>query len=304
MKTSRSHLTIAAAATGALLASGGAPALGAPHAPHARSALVETPSFDITMSKGTDMKVVGPASVSAGRIKLTLHAKKGEQEIAVMRLHKGYTMAELNRDFAKFGASEDQPTPKGLKALRRVVRHTTFYGGLDSGAGHTTVSGTVVLPKAGTYYFLDDSNGGPGTGGPPTKLKVTPKAGSRDAVAVSAHVTAVNAHRFRGSTNLPASGTIEFTNKATNSPHFLFLQHVKAGTTRKQVIKGFQCEGPKCRGPFLEGGLGTDVVHMGKSQTLTYSLPAGDYVEVCFFPDLKTGMSHAFMGMVRIVHLS
>jgi hypothetical protein len=33
-------------------------------------------------------------------------------------------------------------------------------------------------------------------------------------------------------------------------------------------------------------------------------LPAGDYAEVCFFPDLETGMPHAFMGMVRIVHLS
>jgi hypothetical protein len=33
-------------------------------------------------------------------------------------------------------------------------------------------------------------------------------------------------------------------------------------------------------------------------------LPAGDYAEMCFFPDLKTGMPHAMMGMVRIVHLS
>jgi hypothetical protein len=300
MKTSRNYLTVAAAATGVLLAAGGTPALGTPQSAHARSALIETPSFDITMSKGSDMKVVGPATISAGRIKVTLHAKKGEQEVAVMRLHKGYTMAELSSDFATYGMAEDNPTPKSLKALNRIVRRTTFYGGLDSGGGHTTVSGSVVLPKAGTYYFLDDSDG-PGQGGPPTKLKVTAKAGSREAVAVSAHVKATGSERFRGSTNLPASGTIEFTNKSTNSPHFLFLQHVKKGTTRKEVIKAFQSNGP---GPFLRESVGTDVLHMGRSQTLTYSLPAGDYAEVCFFPDLKTGMPHAFMGMVRIVHLS
>ena len=103
--------------------------------------------------------------------------------------------------------------------------------------------------------------------------------------------------------NLPAKGTIEFYNKATNSPHFLFLMHVKKGTTRKTMIKALQ-SGPG-QGPniFRNGSLGTDVIFTGHSQTLTYDLPAGDYAEVCFFPDLKTGMPHAFMGMVRIVHL-
>jgi len=47
----------------------------------------------------------------------------------------------------------------------------------------------------------------------------------------------------------------------------------------------------------------TDVLSPGQSQTLTYTLPKGTYAEMCFFPDLKTGMPHAAMGMVRIVHL-
>jgi hypothetical protein len=32
-------------------------------------------------------------------------------------------------------------------------------------------------------------------------------------------------------------------------------------------------------------------------------LPPGTYAVMCFFPDPKTGDPHAFMGMVRIVHL-
>jgi hypothetical protein len=301
MNSASKSFAVAAAATGALLAAGGTPALGTPHAAQVRSAVIPTPTLHVVASKGGVFKVTGPRTFSAGRVSITLRAKRGEQEIAIMRLHRGYTKAKLKRDFNTYGRHQDDPTPGALKALNRIVRRTTFYGGLDSGTGHNSLSGTVVLPKAGTYYLLDDSDG-PGNGRV-VKLNVTAKTGSRAAIASSAHVKAVNAHRFRGARNLPASGTIKFTNAATNSPHFLFLQHVQDGTSRKDVIKGFQ-SGPGEQGPFLPGAAGTDVVHMGQSQTLTYSLPAGTYAEVCFFPDLKTGMPHAFMGMVRIVHLS
>jgi len=300
MRQRKSSLSLCAVAVGALLAASGTPALGTAHV---RSTVVPTPVLKIVMSKGTPMTVVGSRKFSAGRLDLTLHAKKGEQEIAVMRLHQGYTIAKLKRDFATYGQSQDKPTPAAMKALNRIVRRTTFYGGLDSGTGHTTLSGSVVLPKAGTYHLLDDSSG-PGQGGQVT-LHVTAKTGSRTAPAVSAHVRAVTAKRFRGSSQLPASGTIQFMNAATNSPHFLDLQHVKKGTTRKDVIKALQ-GGPGSSGPnpFLDGTLGTDVVFPGKTQTLSYTLPAGYYALMCFFPDLKTGMPHAFMGMVRIVHLS
>jgi hypothetical protein len=300
MHTSKRYLSIAvAAATGAVLATSGAPALGTPHA---RSAVVPTPTLAVTMSKGTDMVVVGSRTFSAGRVALTLHAIKGEQEFAIMRLHSGYTLSKLKSDFATYGQAQDKPTPAALKALNRIVRRTTFFGGLDSGGGHTSLGGSVVLPKAGTYYLLDDTNG-PAQGAH-VKLHVTPRQGSRVTPPVTAHVRAVNAKRFRGSSNLPASGSIEFANKATNSPHFLTLQHVKKGATRKQVIKALQSGPGAGPGPFRDGSVGTDVLFSGKSQTLTYTLPAGDYAEMCFFPDLKTGMPHAFMGMVRIVHLS
>ena len=47
----------------------------------------------------------------------------------------------------------------------------------------------------------------------------------------------------------------------------------------------------------------TDAISPGYAQTLNYSLPAGEYVELCFFPDPKTGIPHAFMGMVKTVQL-
>lgn len=293
MNPVQKSFTVTAAA--ALLAAGGAPALASPHA---KSALISTPTITVTASKGS-FNVTGPRTFSAGRVNIKLIAVKGEQEFAVARLHKGYTLADLKRDFATYGQSEQNPTPAGLRALRRVVKHTTFYGGLDSGTGHNTVSGSIVLPKAGTYYLFNDEQG-PGSG-EHIKLHVTTKAGSRSAPAIAAVQRSTTAKRFRGTTHLPANGTIEFKNASTNSPHFIFLQHVKKGTTRKQVLKSFKSNGP---GPEMPGAAGTDALYMNHTMTFTYDLPAGDYAEMCFFPDLKTGMPHAFMGMIRIVHLS
>ena len=298
MNIRKGSVAAATLITGTLLASSAPAAVGTPHL---KADVASTPALSVTMSsKPTVFKVTGPRTLPAGQVDLTLVAGTGEQEFAVMRLHNGYTMAELRKDFATFGKSERNPTPAGLAALRHVVHNTTFYGGIDSGVGHKTVSASVTLPKAGTYYVINDNNG-PGGGAAPVKLNVTAPVAAQPAPTVAVVQTATTAKRFTGPVNLPASGTVEFRNASTSSPHFMFLQHVKTGTTRKQVINAFKSNGG---GPELPGAVGTDVVFMGLSMTLTYTLPAGDYAELCFFPDLKTGMPHAFMGMVRIVHLS
>jgi hypothetical protein len=303
MTYGKTPLTIAAAG-GILLAAAasGATAVGAPHA---RAALIPTPKLHITATttghgdtaKST-MTVKGPRHFSAGRVNVVLRAKRGEQEFDIVRLHKGYTYADVGRDFNTFFSAQ-QPTPKALKALNRIAHRVTFYGGLDSGNGHKVVTGSVVLPRAGTYLLINDASG-PGAE-PPVKLHVSKRRGTRATPSTSATVRAITAKRFRGATRLPASGTITFHNASTNSPHFLFLQHVKKGTTRRQVIKGLSSNSGPDFG--LKGGVGVDAVSPGQTMTLGYSLPKGTYAEMCFFPDLQTGMPHALMGMVRIVHL-
>jgi hypothetical protein len=291
---------LAIGAAAALIATASGSASGTPHA---RSALIPTPKLTVTISKHL-FHVAGPRHISAGRVNVTLIAKKGEQTVGFARLHKGYTFAEATKDFDTFNASQSSdsgPTPAQLKALNRAVRHITFLGGLDSNQGHTTVHGSVVLNKPGTYLVLDDGNA-PGQVAP-VKIHVSAREGNRAAPDSTATEKATSAKRWAGDTTLPADGTITFKNVSNNSPHFLVLSHVKKGTTRKQVIKSFQSasQGPP---PFaLKEGIASDTLSPGHSQTLDLNLPKGDYAEMCFFPDLKTGMPHAFMGMVRIVHL-
>jgi hypothetical protein len=305
MTHSKKLLTIATAAGGALLAASAAPALGTPHVQAHRIAtpkLAVTITFSGGQNQTSDMVVSGPKKVSAGRVNLSLHSVGGDGAVDIVRVKPGHTFKEVAANFAAFGASfgPTGPSAAGLRALRKSVHSIVFYGGLDTG----TIGrehGSVVLPKAGHYLLINDSGGGPN--GQFRKLTVTAKVGSRATPKSSATVTAVNAKRFRGATTLPAAGTITFKNKATNSPHFLVLQHVKQGTTRQQVITAVSSNssGPP---PFaLPESAATDVVGEGHAMTVHYKLPAGEYAEMCFFPDLQTGMPHAMMGMVRIVHL-
>jgi hypothetical protein len=47
------------------------------------------------------------------------------------------------------------------------------------------------------------------------------------------------------------------------------------------------------------------VISPGRSMTVDYDLPPGQYVLLCFMPDPKMhGMPHALMGMIKMVHLS
>jgi hypothetical protein len=288
-----------AAAAGAAVGLVGLGAGVAAGAPHAHAAKAKTPSLKVTISK--HLKLTGPRSFQAGRVKLSLKAVGNEREVEVVSFKHGYTFKDLRSDLLTFGASEQNgpPTKAGLRALNHAVNHTHLYGGLDTIPGSPEKS-VLTLPKAGTYYLYNDS------GNLPTdakKLKVSGPEAKRAKPKSSATVKATSAKRFAGATTLPAHGTITFKNASTNSPHFLDLLHVKKGTTRKQVID-FLNSGSQAEPPWgLPGQAGTDVVGEGQSQTLSYKLPKGEYIELCFFPDLQTGMPHALMGMVRVVHL-
>lgn len=297
-RTIRSSVGLAAAAVAALgLVGVGAGA--AISSPHAHASLAATPTLKVTISK-KHFTVAGPKTFQAGRVALTLKSVGGDHTVDVVSFKKGYSYAHLRADLKAFGASfgpTGLPSKAGLKRLNRAVKKTRIYGGLDTSS---TSNGTIVLPKAGTYVIYNDSAAVPKQH---KTLTVTGPAVKRANPHATATVIATSAKRWRGAAVLPAKGTIMFKNESTNSPHFLVLQHVKEGTTRKQVIV-FLNSGNQGNPSFgLPGGTDTDVLGEGNAMTLTYRLPKGEYVEMCFFPDLKTGMPHALMGMVRVVHL-
>jgi hypothetical protein len=85
----------------------------------------------------------------------------------------------------------------------------------------------------------------------------------------------------------------------------VILQQVAEGTTTDQVLEFLQSEEGPPPSWVLPASMETGTLSPGRSMTVDYDLPAGQYVVLCFFPDPEMGgMPHALMGMLRMITLS
>ena len=292
------RLAVAATAAAGLAVTGMPGAQASRHEP-ATALGVTTLRVAIT---DNDMYVEGPSTFNAGRVKVTLENARAKKDAAVELglLAPGYSFQDWRADIKQVGRNLFAPggnKKKGLKALNHAINHVTVYGGFVAGAGHSEHGTLLVKPGSGHYVMWDDSGNVPRHRHP---LTITSPSGPQTLPATDGTVIAKTNRRFGGDSVLPARGNITFENHSTESPHFLSLIHVKKGTTRKQVINAFQNNDQSI---FLPGEQDVDVVTSGQAMNVHLHLQAGTYAQACFFPDPKTGMPHAFMGMVHIVHL-
>ena len=238
-------------------------------------------SLTITVAKGS-LKLRGVNGLRAGRIKLAVKGKPAP--VSIVSFAKGYTLRELAKDYAASNKGD-------MSALKRMIANTTWHGGLMTGG-----TGTIVLPRAGTYTALVMANKIMA----PTTFRVGSVKAAK-APSVDATITARNGPAWGGASHLPTKGTLKFKN-ADDQPHFALLQQVQEGTTMEQVMEGVQSEEePEW---LLPAWAQTDTLSPGRQMTMDYELPVGQYVLLCFFPDPKMkGMPHAMMGMVKMIHV-
>jgi hypothetical protein len=275
--------TIAAvAATG--LVTLAVPGLPAAHASHT----VGRAAAPVVTAKMTASQLtLSETSVRAGRITFKATAKKGDHIFQLLRLHRGYTAAQAISDVAKAFKGN-------LDAIARVDKEITWLGGAEAKPG--APGWYQVSLKAGQYFAVDQNGSGA------TQLAVTGSTQKRAAVATHGTMTTFS-YGFRSDGKLPAKGWIKATNRA-DQPHFIELQQVKPGTTRHQIAKFF-AKGGNGRPPWaLRASTGLGVISPDKSVAWKLDLPKGEYVMMCFWPDLFTGMPHVAMGMFDITHLS
>lgn len=228
----------------------------------------------------------GARGLHAGRVKIDV---RGTGLAEIVRFDRGYDYRDFKKDVAATFAGD-------MKALRRAIAKTELFGGVAPGA-----SGTVVLPRAGTYTVFAFGNRGPG---PHASFKVG-AAKRSPTPGVDGRIVAKTGPKWAGSNHLPAKGTFKFKNADKTVPHFVTLQQVVEGTTTDQVLEGLRSEE---QGPppdfFLPAGLETGSLSPGRKMTVNYDLPPGQYVIMCFFPDPNMkGMPHALMGMLKMIRL-
>jgi hypothetical protein len=240
-------------------------------------------SITIKVSKDA-ITVRGARGLDAGRVKV---AVKGKGTAEVLMFDRGYDLRAFKKDLGAFERRHD------IKALKRSVARTTILGGLQPGT-----SGTIMLPRAGSYTIFSFASRGHAI----LKAGAARKSSTPD---VDGKIIGRAGPNWGGSAHLPAKGTFLFKNADRTAPHFVLLQQVAEGTTTDQVLEALQSEE---QGPppsfILPAHLETGSLSPGRKMTVNYDLPPGQYVVLCFFPDPNMkGMPHAFMGMVKMIHL-
>jgi hypothetical protein len=274
----------ALASTPLLLTQAGADATTAPTASRA----APTPHVTATHTKKT-IRLKGANGLRPGRVKLSVTGK-GTVEFVMFK--RGYDIADFTKDVNRFGAKND------VKALKRALRKTTILGGLSGGS-----TGTIVLPKAGSYTPISLGQRGLVSG---KALVVRGAKRATKTPKVDGTIIGKVGPAWGGSSSLPAKGRLGFKNKA-DEPHFVILQQVAEGTTTDQVLQFLQTDDGTSPPPpwLMAGGMETGTLSPGRSMTVDYDLPPGQYDVMCFFPDPEMGgMPHALMGMLEMIHLT
>jgi hypothetical protein len=289
---------------GALFSLGMSPASADGGHRHGRSHDREIQQTVNVVGNGSSVRI-DHATIYAGSIRFAVRSTNasgpdgGGSAITMFRPKAGKTVSRVLHDLA------DEFGPNPALGTRELTADTIVRGLADVVPGSPEVVTENVYP--GTYYLMDLGNF---MGGAPklTTLKVRPAKANieQDSDLVSqTTVSATSADRFVGPRNWPHKGTYTFRN-TSDTLHFMEIAPVKAGTTDRQVSAYFKSAGPNSPPPpFMRPGPsgGNDVVSPGRSLQVTYNLPRGTYVLLCFVADDKTGMPHAIMGMHKVVVL-
>lgn len=227
----------------------------------------------------------------------------GGSNISLFQLKPGKTLADVTRSLHEEFSQDPQTAAMGT---RDIVATADIFGLADVVPGHPAT--VTEFLKPGDYWLMDVAGVGPDAAPKLTHLDVDAE-GRRNIeqdsdLSSQVHVSTVD-DRFVAPTRWPHEGTYTFTNNA-DTIHFMDLQPVKPGTTDKDVQAFFDTilSGGDVPPPFIPGPTGgNDVVSPGNSLQVSYDLPPGTYVMLCFVADDKTGLPHAFMGMHQVIEL-
>ena len=261
-------------------------------------------------------------SVGAGpvqfRVSSTLSSASGESsEITMFRPKHGASLATVLSDFQEEFAPDPSTDAKGTRDL---TRDAEFVGLADVSQEDPMLVTESLDP--GQYYVFDAGKTPPTGPGSLTPFTVTPShrdhhgrddgdgdrdhGDHRDGPHSAFTVKLTSADTFSAPRHWPHRGTVTVAN-VSDTLHFMNLVPVQAGTTDQQVQQYFDTsmgsnQPPSFIDPSRPSG-GADVQSPGRSLQLTYDLPAGTYVLLCFVADDQTGMPHAAMGMHKVVVL-
>jgi hypothetical protein len=226
-------------------------------------------------------------TITAGRTIFHVVTGQGDHLINVGRFHNGYTIQDFGRDVG--------PAFQGnVKAVRRIDRNVVFRGGAEANPRKAGAFSATLPP--GKFLFLDSNTF------KFTFVHVVGRVTPRQFVPNSSRLVLYSYGFDPNPDSIAHQGWTLLTNKA-DQPHFVEFQHVKSSTTQSQVRRYFRNHAQGRPSWILPGSTGTGVLSQGQHAAFYVNLPAGKYLIACYWPDFRTGMPHAFMGMHRLITL-
>ena len=261
-----------------------------------QAAARETAAGTVSVSITAAHNVVMPTTIQPGvnQFRVTTEAKSSGFQL--VQFAAGYTLDQAIADI-------DAGLEKGkVKALKRFEANATLLGGVNVLSGKIGKL-TVNLP-AGSYYAADIERNRP------SAFTAFTVAGADTGAAMPAGSTVKavkSASWAKGPKTISHKGMLTFKNYSDQN-HFVALLKLNKGQTVKDFGAWVDAamegeEGP----PPVNFRVGFDggVVSPGHTVAMSYKLPKGNYVLVCFWPDASMGgMPHVFMGMYRGITLS
>jgi hypothetical protein len=272
----------------------------------------DTKAGNCVTAKGSGSTItLGQAEVEAGAVCFAVSTINpgtpggmGGSSVEMFTLNNGVTMARALGDFVNdFGST----FPTEAKGTRGLLRDVTFHGLADVTAGHPETVTENLRP--GTYYVWDAVQTFMSRTWPPVIATLTVTKGDQGArLYAPILVRATDADRFVAPTTWPHEGTYLFDN-VSDEFHIMDIVPVAPGTTDKQLQAFFNANSTKLpqdlRTPLFVTGPsgGNDAVAAGNTLLVSYDLPPGRYVLICWVPDDDMGIPHAYMGMHLVITL-
>ena len=222
-----------------------------------------------------------------GNTVINIRSAGGGGSVEVLRLHRGYTLAQLREDFPKIFQGD-------VDAVRSIDTNVEMYGGSQVNK-HRTASFATYLNRG--HYIIANLDQGT-----MTRMRVAGQRQLRSLPHATGRINLVDDDRFGNPGVRRHTGWMRTTNR-TDEPHFVDIGRVKASTTHRQAKRYFDHGAQGQPTWALKAMAGTLVISPGHTVRWKYDLPRGKYLEMCWWPSDEDGMPHALMGMWALTHL-
>src|SRR5262249_14231933 len=131
-----------------------------------------------------------------------------------------------------------------------------------------------------------------------TPFTVTESTGEAAAAPATDGEIITQEYKFTVPADFSGNGTFEVSNQGEQN-HEMAVYQVAEGKTLADVQAYLSSETPPPGPPPVNPAGGISAAAPGSKVLTTLDLSAGDYVMVCFLPDMKSGAPHVALGMVQ-----